>query len=147
MAERPRGHILDGSLRVLRCSESRLLYERLELAAPQQAGSAQGARGQGDLTMGDKELHKKVRNAIFLAALGSWEESCTFEELSDDGKQVYEGYATAAMEVYREELEKLRAQIHEMAAKIEAATTTELAKAKDELRATVRQATEANSRS
>ena len=71
--------------------------------------------------MGDKELHKKVRNAIFLAALGSWEESCTFEELSDDGKKVYEGYATAAMEVYREELEKLRAQVHEMAANIEAA--------------------------
>ena len=89
----------------------------------------------------DEELHKQARNAIFLAALGSWEESCTFEELSDEVKQIYEGYATAAMEVYRDELAKLRAQIHEMAANIEAATTTGLAKANDELRATVRQAT------
>lgn len=90
----------------------------------------------------DEELHKKVRNAIFLEALGSWEESCTFEELSADGRQVYEGYATAAMEVYRDELAMLRAQVHEMAAKIETATTTELAKANAELRATVRHATE-----
>lgn len=78
--------------------------------------------------MTEEELHKKVRDAIFLAALGSWEEACTFEELSDDGKQVYEDYATAAVGVFGEELAKLRAQVHELAAKIEAATTTELAK-------------------
>jgi hypothetical protein len=71
----------------------------------------------------DKELHKQVRNAIFWAALGSFEETCTFEELSDDGKQVYEDYATAAVGVFEEELAKLRAKVHEMAAKIEAATT------------------------
>jgi hypothetical protein len=44
-----------------------------------------------------KDLHKKVRDAIFLAALGNWEESCTFEELSEDGKQVYDDYATEAV--------------------------------------------------
>jgi hypothetical protein len=81
------------------------------------------------MTNQGQELHKKVRDAIFLEALGSWEESCTFDELSADGQQVYEGYATAAVEVFGEELAKLRAQVHELAAKIEAATTTELARA------------------
>ena len=58
----------------------------------------------------DKDLHNKVRDAIFLAALGSWEESCTFEELSEDGKQVYEGYATAALEALKDELALIRNQ-------------------------------------
>ena len=66
--------------------------------------------------MDDKELHKKVRDAIFLEALGSWEESCVFDELSDEVKQIYEGYATAAMEVYRDELAKLRATVRQATA-------------------------------
>lgn len=67
------------------------------------------------------ELHKKVRDAIFLSALGNWEESCSFDELSDDGKQVYEDYATAALEVYGEEIAKLRAEVSRIADEITAA--------------------------
>jgi hypothetical protein len=76
--------------------------------------------GKTNMTAG-QELHKKVRDAIFLAALGNWEESCTFEELSEDGQQVYEDYATAAIEACLPEMEALREQVRAMAAQIEAA--------------------------
>lgn len=101
-----------------------------------------------------EELLKKVRDAIFLSALGSWEESCTFDELSEEGRQVYEDYAKAAIEVLKDELKssagdmaKLRADLEQIADSITAATQAsrtseaEIAKLRDELRATIRQET------
>jgi|WetSurMetagenome_2_1015567.scaffolds.fasta_scaffold02463_15 hypothetical protein len=44
----------------------------------------------------DQELIDALRSAIFLAALQLWEEGCTWEELSDDQRHIYDEYAKAA---------------------------------------------------
>lgn len=90
------------------------------MAAKVRSGEQFEMCGETNMTAG-KELHKKVRDAIFLAALGNWEESCMFEELSADGQQVYEDYATVALEACLPEMEALREQVRAMAAQIEAA--------------------------
>ena len=55
-----------------------------------------------------EELHKKVRDAIFLAALGTWEESCSFVELSDDAQEVYDDYAAEAIRAMLDALAVMR---------------------------------------
>ena len=50
----------------------------------------------------DQEIIDALRGAIFLAALQLWEESCTWEELSDDQRHIYDEYAKAAADTATE---------------------------------------------
>jgi hypothetical protein len=105
----------------VRQGHGRLQYEGLAMAAKVRAGEQFEMCGEKNMTA-DQELHKKVRDAIFLAALGSWEESCTFEELSEDGQQVYDGYASEELHRNASELAQLRANLEQIADSILSAT-------------------------
>lgn len=71
--------------------------------------------------MDNEALIKKVRDAIFLAALQNWEESCTFDELSAEGQRIYDDYARAAVAAMNADHAELRAQVLAIGEQITAA--------------------------
>ena len=77
----------------------------------------------------DQELIDALRNAIFLAALQLWEESCTWEELSGDGRHIYEEYAKAAADTATEHFALLVQRVDAASAELAAALNE-----RDELR-------------